>query len=186
MSRPVGPEKDIAARLREIRDVTGVSPSELALATGVEEAEVLAYETGDGEIPVSYLYKAAKACGVDLTALLTGREAHLGSYSLVRAGNGLNVDRRKAYDYLSLAYRFHKPAMEPFLITVPPTGRDDLSFNSHTGQEFIYVIDGRLEVLLGDDAVEMLPGDSLYFDSRTPHAMRGMDDAEARFLDVII
>ena len=98
-------------RLRGIREVTGITPEALAETTGVTVQDVMHFESGETEIPVSYLYEVAKACSVDLTALLTGDEAHLQAYSLVRSGNGLSVDRRKAYKYQALAYRFHKPAM---------------------------------------------------------------------------
>ena len=90
-------------------------------------------------------------CGADLTAILTGDDAHLQGYSLVLDGQGLNVDRRKAYKYQALAYRFHKPHMEPFLVTVPPKEESELEFNRHLGEEFIYMLHGRLEVRLGDD-----------------------------------
>lgn len=186
MSKEIEPVREIAMRLRGIREVTGFSPEDLARATGVSSEQVLEYETGKAEIPVSYLYEVAKACGVDLTALLTGDEAHLQTYSLVREGQGLSVDRRKAYKYQSLAYRFHKPAMEPFLVTVPPKSESELEFNRHLGEEFIYVLRGRLEVRLGDDIVTLDPHDSLYISSRTPHAMRGLDGGDAEFLDVII
>jgi quercetin dioxygenase-like cupin family protein len=186
MNEEVGPVRDIAMRLGGIREIMGFSPEVLAEKTGVEAADVVAYESGAREIPVSYLYKVAKVCNVDLTTLLTGGEAHLHAYSLIRAGHGLSVNRRKAYAYLSLAYRFRKPAMEPFLVTVPPKPAGEIESNRHLGEEFIYMLRGRLEVRLGDEAVVMEPGDSLYFDSRTPHAMRGLDDGEAEFLDVII
>lgn len=186
MSKEIEPVREIAMRLRVIREVTGFSPEDLAQTTGVSPQQVLAYETGNAEIPVSYLYDVAKACGVDLTALLTGDEAHLQTYSLVRSGQGLSVDRRKAYKYQALAYRFHKPAMEPFLVTVPPKEESDLEFNRHLGEEFIYMLRGRLEVRFEDDVVTLDPHDSLYFSSRTPHAMRGLDGGDAEFLDVII
>ncbi|MDQ7830348.1 MAG: XRE family transcriptional regulator [Desulfovibrionaceae bacterium] len=186
MNEEVGPVKDIAMRLGGIREVMGFSPETLAEKTGVDAADVLAYESGNREIPVSYLYKVAQVCNVDLTTLLTGGEAHLHAYSLVRAGHGLSVDRRKAYKYLSLAYRFRKPAMEPFLVTVPPKPESDIECNRHLGEEFVYMLRGRLEIRLGDEVVVMGPGDCLYFDSRTPHAMRGLDGQEAEFLDVII
>ncbi|EHJ46067.1 Cupin 2 conserved barrel domain protein [Solidesulfovibrio carbinoliphilus subsp. oakridgensis] len=186
MSKEIGPVREIAMRLRGIREVTGFSAEALAEATGVSPAQVLQYETGETEIPVSYLYEVAKACGVDLTALLTGDEAHLLAYSLVPAGQGLSVDRRKAYKYQALAYRFHKPSMEPFIVTVPAKQESELEFNRHLGEEFIYMLRGRLEVRLGDDVVTLNPHDSLYFSSRTPHAMRGLDGEEAEFLDVII
>ena len=186
MNQEVGPVKDIAMRLGGIREVMGFSPETLAEKTGVDAADVLAYESGNQEIPVSYLYKVAQVCNVDLTTLLTGGEAHLHAYSLVRAGNGLSVDRRKAYKYHSLAYRFRKPAMEPFLVTVPPKADGALEANRHLGEEFIYMLRGRLEVRLGEDVVVLEPHDSLYFSSRTPHAMRGLDGEPAEFLDVII
>ncbi len=186
MSKEIGPVREIAMRLRGIREVTGFSSEALAEATGVAPEQVLEYETGEREIPVSYLYKVAKACSVDLTSLLTGDEAHLKTYSLVRADQGLSVDRRKAYKYQALAYRFHKPAMEPFIVTVPPKAESDMEFNQHLGEEFIYMLRGRLEVRLGEEALVLDPHDCLYFSSRTPHAMRGLDDQEAEFLDVII
>ena len=186
MSKEIGPVREIAMRLHGIREATGLSPEALAEASGVTVQDVLAFESGDREIPVSYLYEVAKACGVDLTALLTGDEAHLQAYSLVRDGQGLSVDRRKAYKYQALAYRFHKPAMEPFLVTVPPKEESEMEFNRHLGEEFIYMLRGKLEVRLGDDVLTLEPHDSLYISSRTPHAMRGLDGAEAEFLDVII
>jgi transcriptional regulator with XRE-family HTH domain len=186
MHKEIGPVREIAMRLRGIREVTGFSPEALAETTGVSPQDVLHYETGDTEIPVSYLYEVAKACGVDLTALLTGDEAHLQAYSLVRDGQGLSVTRRKAYKYQALAYRFHKPAMEPFIVTVPPKTEAEMDFNRHLGEEFIYMLRGRLEVRVGDDVLTLEPHDCLYFSSRTLHAMRGLDGAEAEFLDVII
>ena len=186
MNKEIGPVREIAMRLRGIREVTGFTPEALADITGVTPQDVLRFETGEAEIPVSYLYEVAKACGVDLTALLTGDEAHLMAYSLVRDGQGLSVDRRKAYKYQALAYRFHKPVMEPFLVTVPPKDESEMEFNRHLGEEFIYMLRGRMEVRLGDEVLALEPHDSLYISSRIPHAMRGLDGEEAEFLDVII
>ena len=186
MSKEIGPVKEIAMRLRGLREATGLSAEALAEATGVSPQDVVDYESGGTEIPVSYLYEVAKACGADLTALLTGDDAHLQAYSLVPDGQGLRVDRRKAYAYQALAYRFHKPRMEPFLVTVPPKAESELEFNRHRGEEFIYLLRGRLEVRLGDDVLTLAPHDSLYISSRTPHAMRGLDGEPAEFLDVII
>ena len=77
MSKEIGPVREIAMRLRGLREATGMTAQALAEATGVTAADVAAYETGNKEIPVSYLYEVAKACGADLTALLTGDDAHL-------------------------------------------------------------------------------------------------------------
>ena len=178
--------KDIAPRLRGLRDAMDMSVEEMAAQLGLAPADVLAYESGEHEIPVSYLFNVAQAFQVDLTVLMSGKEAHLHTASLVKKGKGMSVERRKDYDYKSLAYRFVGRKMEPFIVTVPPKERKDLKFNEHPGQEFIYVLAGKLEITLADAVHVMEPGDSLYFTSRTPHALRGLDGRPAEFLDVII
>jgi transcriptional regulator with XRE-family HTH domain len=179
------PCEEIAPRLRGLREALDMTPEELAARIGTVPDEVIEYESGTAEIPVSHLYRVAQACGVDLTVLLSGGEAHLKEYSLVRAGEGLSVDRRKDYRYKSLAYRFAQRKMEPFLVKVPPKTEQELSFNRHFGQEFIHMLEGRLEIRIGETVLVLEPGDSLYLDSNTPHALRGLNGAEAIFLDVI-
>lgn len=180
------PFKDIAPRLRGLRDAMDLTVEDMADQVGASPSDVLKYESGDSEIPVSYLFNVAQAFQVDLTVLISGKEAHLHTASLVRAGKGMSVERRKDYDYKSLAYRFVGRKMEPFIVTVPPKDQDALTFNEHPGQEFIYVLKGKLEISLGQAVHVMEPGDSLYFTSRTPHALRGLDGQPAEFLDVII
>lgn len=178
--------KEIAPRLRGLREAVDLSIEELAARTGTAPEQAAAYESGACDIPVSYLVNVAHICGVDLTELLSGGEAHLHSYCLVRKDKGLSVERRKDYDYKSLAYKFVGRNMEPFLVRVPAKQEHELHFNAHNGQEFIYVLQGRLEIRL-DKNVEILePGDSLYFSSYTPHALRGLDGQDALFVDVIL
>lgn len=178
--------REIAPRLRALREAVGMSVEEMARAAEIDADEVRRFESGQHEIPVSFLFKAAKACGVDTTELISGAGAHLRSYSVVRKGEGLAVERRATYDYKSLAYRFAGRKMEPFLVTVPPKEPGELDFNAHSGQEFIHVMEGRLELTLGDAVLVLEPGDSLYFDSHVRHALRGLDGKPARFIDVII
>lgn len=178
--------KEIAPRLRGLRDALDMSREALAQATGASVEQIAAYESGTTEIPVGFLMKVAHCCHVDLMVLISGVEPHLTGYSLVRKGEGLSVERRKDYDYKSLAYRFSGRKMEPFLITVPPKDEKDMNLVSHSGQEFIHVMEGRLEIRVGDEVLALEPGDSLYFDSQHPHALRGLDGREAKFLDVIL
>ena len=178
--------KEIAPRLRGLRDSMDLSAEAMAGDLGLPVEEVEKYESGEIEIPVSYLFRVAQKYHVDLTVLISGDEAHLHDYSLVKSGKGLSVERRKDYDYKSLAYRLLDRKMEPFYIKVPPKNVEDLSYSHHEGQEFIYMLKGRLEIYLGDKIFVMEPGDSFYFDSSTPHALRALDAANAEFLDVII
>ncbi len=180
------PYKEIAPRLAGLREALGLEIADFASRLGVSQEKLALYESGTVEIPVSFLMEAAHAGGVDLTAILSGSSAHLSAYSLVRKGQGLAVQRRKDYDYWNLASNFSGRSMEPFLVRVPPKKAEELSFTSHSGQEFIYMLEGRLELSLHDKTEILEPGDSIYFKSRIPHALRGLDDNDALFLDVII
>ncbi|MEJ5242107.1 MAG: XRE family transcriptional regulator [Desulfomicrobiaceae bacterium] len=176
---------EIASRLRGLREALELSVEEVATRLEVDPDAVRRYESGTCEIPAGYLVAVAKHLGVDLTVLVSGAEAHLHRVSLVRRGKGMSVERRKDYDYKSLAYRFVGRKMEPFLVTVPAKEKEQLTFNEHPGQEFIYMLSGTLEITIGDQVYVLEPGDSLYFTSRTPHALRGIG-GPAEFLDVAI
>nr|WP_287412135.1 XRE family transcriptional regulator [Pseudodesulfovibrio sp.] len=178
--------KEIAPRLVGLREGIGWTVAEMADLLGLPEDKVAGYESGTVEIPVGYMLDVSRLCRVDLTTLISGREPHLKSYSVVRKDEGYAVDRRKDYDYKSLGYKFAGREMEPFLITVPPKPEEEMVETAHRGQEFMYVLEGRLEVRLGGEAIVVEPGDSLYFSSETPHALRGMDGKEVKFLDVIL
>jgi len=178
--------KEIAPRLFGLRESLGLTPAELACKINAAPELVIAYEKGDREIPVSYLMDVAHACGVNLTELLSGDEAHLNKYTVVRSGEGLSVTRRKDYDYKNLAFRLTDRWMEPFLVKAPPKEREDVDKIAHKGQEFSYMLEGRLELHLGNDIIILEPGDSVFFSSTIPHGLRGLDGKHAVFVSVII
>jgi transcriptional regulator with XRE-family HTH domain len=178
--------RDIAQRLRGLREGMDLTVRELAAKVGAAADLVELYESGESEIPVSFLMDVAHSCQVDLTDLLSGSQAFLQSYTVVRKGEGLASPRRKDYEYLSLASRFSGRLMEPFMVRVPPKGKDRVTCVSHKGQEFSYILEGRLELHLGGKIEILDPGDSIYFSSSIPHGLRGLDGKEAVFLCVII
>lgn len=178
--------KEIAPRLAGLRDDMGWTTTQMAEKLDRTSWQVELFETGTVEIPVGYLLDVSRLCKVDLTTLISGREPHLKSHALVRKGEGFAVDRRKDYDYKSLGYKFSGREMEPFYISVPPKKAEDMTETSHKGQEFIYMLEGRLELRINGESLVLEPGDSLYFDSESPHALRGLDDKPATFIDVIL
>lgn len=186
MSQETPAYVEIARRLKGLREAMDFSTEEMAEKLDLEPDKISLYESGSMEIPVSYLFEVAKLCNVDLTVLVSGSEAHLHNYALVRQGRGMSVDRRKDYSYKSLAYGFTGRRMEPFIVRVPPKDESELTFNEHPGQEFIYILKGKLEIRLNDKVLVLESGDSLYFTSRTPHALRGLDGQDAEFIDVIL
>lgn len=175
----------IAERIRGLRDLEDVSVEEMAEATEKTVEEYLEYENGHRDFSFSFLFTVANRLGVDITELLTGENAKLHSYALVRSGNGLKMERRRAYKYQHLAALFQGRKMEPFLVTVEPKDDESVKQHAHDGQEFNYILDGSVTVFVGNHEILMGPGDSIYFDSREPHALRAEGDAPCHFLAII-
>jgi quercetin dioxygenase-like cupin family protein/DNA-binding XRE family transcriptional regulator len=179
--------RQIAGRLRELREIAGVTVESLAREVGVTGDELRHYESGAVDIPVSVLSRAAHRFGAELSSLITGEEPRLHVYQVTRAGRGPGVQRRSDYAYQSLASNFAGKRMEPFLITVPVhTAGEPVPLNSHPGQEFQYVLEGTLRVLVGGHEVALAPGDSLYFDASHPHGLSASGGSPVRLLAVIL
>jgi quercetin dioxygenase-like cupin family protein len=179
--------KLIAARLKALREISGLSPESMALETGINRDLYLDYEGGEVDIPVGFLYEVAKKCRVELTAILTGDDPKLHSYSIVRDGHGVEVERKAQYYYESLAYNFTNKKCEPFLVTVSPETKDEkVVLSSHPGQEFNYMIEGRLRLFIDNQEIILNQGDSLYFDSTLDHGMVALDDTPAKILAIIM
>ena len=109
----------------------------------------------------------------------------LKTFTLVRKGEGLKMERRKAYKYQHLAPIFKNRAMEPFLVTVEPKDTDAVKKNAHEGQELNYVVEGSMTIFIHDAEIRLNEGDTVYFDASTPHAMRAEDGKPCKFLAII-
>jgi len=179
--------KQIAERLKALREISGLSVESLAEEFNISKETYLAYEEGMTDIPISFLFKAASKFGVELTALLTGDDPKLRSFSLIRKGKGLEVNRRKEYKYHNLAYNFHNKKAEPFLVTVEPQDENSpIPLNAHPGQEFNYVVEGSVKIVINKHSVILNEGDSLYFDSSLMHGMKALNGKTAKFLAIIL
>jgi quercetin dioxygenase-like cupin family protein len=175
--------RQIAGRLREIREVSGYSPQEAAAWLGVSAAQYLGYEENGEDIPISALYKLTVEYGVDITEILTGQSPRLSNYCVVKKGQSTGVDRYPGYRFESLAYKFKRRIMEPLLVTVEPDEKD-MALVTHPGQEFNFVVEGTVAVLLDGEEILLEPGDCIYFDPTLPHGQKAVD-ATAKFLTVI-
>ena len=178
--------KRIADRLRGIREVLGISLDEAAATCGVTAAQYNDIESGDFDIPVSILHRMSQKFNLDLTTLLTGEEPHMHSYTLTRKEKGTVVDRRKAYKYKALAGNFQNRKSDPFVVAVEPKADVTVNFNAHPGQEFNYILEGKIKFFLGAKEMILDHGDSIYFDSGLPHGMLALDNKSAKFLAIIL
>ena len=177
--------KNIAKRIKELREINGISPETLAKEVNVNPDLLKKYENGEADIPVGFLHQIAEKFGVELTSLITGGEPRLHTYCVVRKDRAPQIDRRKEYKYRDLAYNFINKQAEVFLVTVEPDSNKPHEY-AHKGQEFNFVLEGKLKIFLDGHEIILEEGDSLYFDSGKNHGMQAMDGKNAKFIAVII
>ena len=140
--------KQIAERLRGLRDAMELTTEELANECGIDRKEYEQAESGEYDISVSMMQQIARRYGIALDALMFGEEPKMNTYFLTRAGKGVSVERTKAYKYQSLAAGFKNRKADPFIVTVEPND-NPMHYNTHEGQEFNLVVEGRLLLSIG-------------------------------------
>ncbi len=177
--------KEIAARIHELRELSNISVEDMAERLSISADVYEQYDVGVKDIPASILFEIARELDVDMTLLLTGEEPRMHIFTVTRKDKGVKVERRKEYRYQNLAANYIHKKAEPFLVTVDPKEEDQLSTHSHPGQEFNYVLEGTLKVLIHNNEIILEEGDSIYFDSNYEHAMAAMNGKPARFLAII-
>ena len=135
--------KQIAERLRGLRDVLELTSEDIARDCDISAEEYQLAETGQYDISVSMLQKIARTYNIALDALMFGEEPKMSSYFVTRAGKGVSIERTRAYKYQSLASGFMNRTADPFIVTVEPKGDDEpIHYNHHNGQEFNLVVEG--------------------------------------------
>ncbi|MDR3239479.1 MAG: XRE family transcriptional regulator [Clostridiales bacterium] len=172
-------------RLAALREIMELSVQNMAEKMKIPEEEYLQYENGAVDFSFSFLYNAARILGVDVLDLMSGESPKLSVCTFVRAGQGYDITRRKAYNYKHLAYTFRNKKAEPFLVTVEPKPDEKPVMHAHEGQEFDYMLSGSMTFFLGETEAVLNAGDSVYYDASIPHAMRA-EAGSAQFLAVVM
>jgi quercetin dioxygenase-like cupin family protein/ribosome-binding protein aMBF1 (putative translation factor) len=175
-------------KVRESRERLGLTLEAVADKAGVDPALLADLEAGRAVLPLGQLIKISKALSLKMSDVISaGKDA----FTIVRADQGrafLRFGRAKreshGYEYLSLAPTKKDRAMEPFLVTLHPAASDEPS--SHDGQEFIYVLEGEMELRIEDVRDILRPGDAVYYDSTSMHLVRAHGDKPAKILAVLV
>lgn len=177
---------ELPQRLRGLRESCDATPEETAALLGIPAETYSGYENGTADIPISALYKIVGVFNVDLTELLTGNSPKLDTYCVVRAGQGISVNRYPGYEFKSVAFNFLNRKMEPLIVHLQ-YGADDPSKKlvTHAGQEFNYVIGGAVKLTLGVKEIVLKKGDCCYFDPMIPHGQSAVGQ-DSDFLTVIL
>ena len=111
--------KEVAGRIKGLREAKGYTQEQLAKLTGVSAEDYAVLEKGETDFSFTFIYKCAKACGVEVVDLLEGTSTTLSSFSITRKGEGLKIVKKHGVEYDNLAPKFRGKLAEPFLVKFP-------------------------------------------------------------------
>ena len=180
---------EVAFRIREMRAICGFSEEEMARRTDTTIMEYSAYEAGRADLPFTFIHKCALAFGIGITDLLEGHSAHLSSYTVTRRGEGQQTAKEPGIEISNLAPFFRNKLAEPYYVTYDYDESQQhmpIHLTTHSGQEFDIVLSGQLKVQVGEHTEILEEGDSILYNSSTPHGMIAVGGRKCVFCAVVV
>ena len=183
----------VGSKIKGIRVSKNISVEELSERSGLSAEQISSLETDDFLPSLGPLIKIARALGVRLGTFLddsdelgpvVSRAADREQAHAISFSNGATEARRNM-DYHSLARQKAGRHMEPFIIDIQPSEEKTFQLSAHEGEEFIYVLEGELEVDYGKETYHLSQGDSIYYDSIVKHHVHGVVGQPARILALV-
>ncbi len=181
--------KEIAGRIRELREIESLSVADMAAKTGVSEEEYILCENGQSDLHFAFIYRCANVFNVDVTDIIEGYSPRLRSYTVTRKGEGQRIEKAHGMTYYNLAAAFRNRIAEPLYVKSvysEEAQTRDIELTTHSGQECDLIISGNLKVQVGEHTEVLGPGDSIYFDSNTPHGMIAVNGADCTFYAIVL
>jgi len=180
---------EIALRIRELREIIGYSFEDMAEKTDTTVETYTVYETGTVDFPFTFLHKCATVLGVEITDLLEGHSSRLRSYTVTRKGEGMLTAKEDGINITNLAPLFVKKIAEPYRVKYEYSEEQQnkpIHLVTHSGQEFDFVLKGKLLIQVGNNKEMLEAGDSIYYDSSTPHGMIAVGGEDCEFCAVVL
>ena len=181
--------KEMAARIREMREIIGYTTEQMAEATGVTVAEYESVEAAATDPTFNFLHQCAITFGVDINALLEGHSAHLSGYEVTRAGQGPVTATESHMTIRNQAAMFKDRLGTPYWVTYRYDEKlmdQPIATTTHAGHEFDIVLKGSMKIRVGDHVELLNEGDSIYYKSSTPHGMIAATPAGVTFLAMVM
>jgi len=179
----------VGERIKNLRELKGLSLNDVSQRTGLSEEMLASIEAEAVAPPLGTLTKLARALEMKMGYLLTAGEPK--PFVITRKDERKPVSRHAAqqqnkygYSYLSLSPGMPDRNMEPFLVTLSPSA-EDMPGSVHEGEEFIYVLEGEMEVTIGEHREVLYPGDAIYYHSSLPHLVKCHQGKPTRILAVL-
>ena len=181
--------KQIASRIKELRQITGLSVETMAERTGISVSEYEECEAGNRNLSIAFLYHCTLSFGVDMGDLLEGKSPKLRSYALTRRGEGQRIEEAHHMVGYNLASGFRNRIALPLYMELSyRDGAEDekIELVTHEGQECDIVITGQMKIQIGDHTEILNPGDTIYYDSGTPHGMVAVGGEDCSFYAIVL
>ena len=185
--------KNIGEKIKNIRESKNLTIDEVEERSGVRRGQIERIENNIELPSLAPLIKIARVLGVRLGTFLDdhtelgpviSRAKNCEAQNAIRFTNDSKISR-KHMEYHSLSQDKAGRHMEPFLIDIEPSGEAEFTPSSHEGEEFIYVLEGTIEVVYGKEKYILEAGDSIYYDSIVAHHVHAQNSASARILGVV-
>ena len=180
---------EVARRIREMREISGFTVDEMAEKTEVSAEEYLAYEKGKEDFPFTFIHKCALAFGLGITDILEGESARLSSYTVTRRGGGRQTAEEEGISIVNVAPMFKNKIAEPYFCQYDydeNLQNKPIHLTKHNGQEFDFVLSGKMRIQIGNNYEELAAGDSIYYNSSTPHGMIAIGGENVKFIAIIL
>ena len=181
--------QEMARRIRELREITGLSVEEMAQRTNLSVEEYQQCEAGNRNLSIAFLYRCTLSFGVDMADLLEGRSPKLRSYALTRQGDGQRIEEAHHMVGFNLAAGFRNRIALPLYMEInyrPGAEYEDIELVTHEGQECDIVIRGHMRIQIGEKTEVLHAGDCIYYDSSTPHGMIAVDGEDCAFYAIVL
>ena len=184
-------EKTVGEKIKQIREMKKVSVEELAARSGMEITIIQKIEQEKNVPSLAPLIKIARALGVRLGTFLDDSDNYgpvvvrSGEYHKGARFTSQASETREHLNFFSLAFDKAGRSMEPFIVDIESGLQSDYMLSSHEGEEFIYVLEGDIEINYGKETYTLAKGDSIYLDSIVMHNVHAANQNSARILAVV-
>ncbi len=180
---------EVAARIKELRHISGISVETMAKLTGVSREEYAACEAGTHDLSFAFIYRCSLAFKVGVTDIIEGVSSTLKSYTITRKGEGRKIEEAHGMVYYNLASAFKNRVSEPLYVECaydPEAEQRDIELTTHAGQELDIVVKGSLKIQIGSHTETLHAGDTIYYDSSTPHGMIAVGGEDSIFYAIVL
>ena len=181
--------KEVAGRIKELREIEGLTMQDMALKTDVSLPEYENCEQGKSNLTFAFIYRCALALKVNVTDIIEGYSPELKNFTVTRNGAGQIVSKAHGMTYYNMAYAFRNRIAEPLFVHSvyrEESQGKDIELTTHDGQELDIVISGNLMVQVGSHKVVLGAGDTIYYDSSTPHGMIAVNGKDCDFYAIVL